>query len=44
MSINAIDEQIRLYAKQFRIPTFAEYEEVLRQSDPSLGLSGTILP
>jgi len=43
MSINAIDEQIRLYAKQLRIPTFAEYEEVLRQSDPSLGLSGMLL-
>ena len=43
MSINTIDEQIRLYAKQLRIPTFADYEEVLRQSDPSLGLSEMLL-
>ena len=43
MSIAAIDEQIRLYAKQLKIPTFAEYEQVLRQADPNLGLSELLL-
>lgn len=43
MSIIAVDEQIRLYAKQLKIPTFAEYEQVLRQADPGLGLSGLLL-
>ena len=33
MNTNA--ELIRLYARQLKIPTFAEYEEVLRQADPS---------
>ena len=35
--MNAVDEQIRLYAKQLKIPSFAEYPEVLRQADPSAG-------
>lgn len=43
MSIRVVDEQIRLYAKQLKIPTFADYEQVLRQADPSLGLSGMLL-
>lgn len=43
MSVDAVNEQIRLYAKQLKIPTFAEYEEVIRQADPSLGLSGLLL-
>lgn len=43
MSIDVIDEQIRLYAKQMKIPTFAEYEQVLRQADPDLGFSGMLL-
>ena len=43
MSVRVIDEQIRMYAKQLKIPTFAEYEQVLRQADPSLGLSGMLL-
>ena len=33
MNTNA--ELIRLYTRQLKIPTFAEYEEVLRQADPS---------
>ena len=41
--INAVDEQIRLYAKQLKIPTFGDYEQILRQADPSLGLSGLLL-
>ena len=43
MSIYPVDEQIRLYAKQLKIPTFADYEQVLRQADPNLGLSGLLL-
>lgn len=43
MSIDLVDEQIRLYAKQLKIPTFANYEQVLRQADPSLSLSGLLL-
>ena len=43
MSINVVNEQIRLYAKQLKIPTFAEYEQVLRQADPGLGLSELLL-
>ena len=33
---------IRLYARQLKIPTFAEYEEILRQADPSADF-GTLL-
>ena len=43
MSVDVVNEQIRFYAKQLKIPTFAEYEEVIRQADPSLGLSGLLL-
>lgn len=43
MSRYAIDEQIRLYAKQLKIPTFADYEQVLRQAEPNLGLSELLL-
>lgn len=30
--MNPIDEQIKLYAKLLKVPTFAEYDEALRQS------------
>ena len=43
MSTIAVDEQIRLYAKQLKIPTFAEYEQIIRQADASLGLSELLL-
>ena len=43
MSIFAVDEQIRLYAKQLRIPTFANYAQTLRQCDTSLGISELLL-
>ena len=43
MSIRAVEEQIRLYAKQLKIPSFAEYEQVLRQSGSSLSLSELLL-
>ena len=33
--MNPADELIRFYAKQLKIPTFAEYQEILRQADPS---------
>ena len=33
--MNPANELIRLYAKQLKIPTFAEYQEILRQADPS---------
>lgn len=39
VSIHIVDEQIRLYAKQLKIPTFAEYEQILRRASPSLSLS-----
>ena len=41
--MNAVDELIRLYAKQLKIPSFAEYQEVLRQADPSAGFSDLLL-
>ena len=31
------------YAKQLKIPSFAEYQEVLRQADPSAGFSDLLL-
>ena len=31
--MNATDELIRLYAKQLKIPSFTEYQEVLRHTD-----------
>ena len=37
------NELIRLYAKQLKIPSFAEYQEVLRQADPSAGFSDLLL-
>ncbi len=41
--MNVVDEQIRLCAKQLKIPSFAEYIEVLRQADPSAGFGGLLL-
>lgn len=40
--MNTASEMIRLYARQLKIPTFAEYEEILRQADPSADF-GTLL-
>lgn len=34
--MNTVDELIRLHAKQLKIPSFAEYHEVLRQADQLL--------
>lgn len=41
--MNAVEEQIKLYAKHLKIPTFAEYEEILRQTDPANGFSDLLL-
>ena len=41
--MNTVDELIRLHAKQLKIPSFAEYHEVLRQADPSAGFSDILL-
>ena len=40
--MNTTSEMIWLYARQLKIPTFAEYEEILRQADPSADF-GTLL-
>ena len=41
--MNATDELIRLYAKQLKLPSFTEYQEVLRQADPSSGFADLLL-
>ena len=37
MKINPIKEQIKLYAKQLKTPTFTGYEKVIRQLTPGDG-------
>lgn len=34
MSVNPVEDQIRLYAKHLRIPTFGDYNETLRRMKP----------
>lgn len=34
MAVNPVEEQIRLYAKHLKIPTFGDYSEVLRRMKP----------
>ena len=41
--MNATDELIRLYAKQLKVPSFTEYQEILRQADPSSGFADLLL-
>ena len=41
--MNVTDELIRLYAKQLKIPSFTEYQEILRQADPSAGFADLLL-
>ena len=41
--MNPNAELIRLYAKQLKIPTFAEYAEVLRRADPSADFTELLL-
>lgn len=35
MSVNPVEAQIQLYAKQLKIPTFADYNEILRRLKPN---------
>ena len=35
MSVNPVEAQIRLYAKHLRIPTFSDYNELLRRMKPN---------
>jgi len=37
MSVDVTQEQVRLYAKQLKIPTFADYPDLLRQCRPDAG-------
>ena len=41
--ISATKELIRLHTKQLRMPTFAQYEEVERQLEPSAGYDEFLL-
>ena len=41
--MNANEELIRLYAKQLKIPTFADYSEVLRHAEPSADFATLLL-
>lgn len=41
--IDTREEQIRLYARQLKIPTFANYQDVLRQSKSDAGFSDLLL-
>ena len=41
--IDTREEQIRLLAKQLKIPTFANYMDVIRQSQPSADFSELLL-
>ena len=41
--MNTNEELIRLYAKQLKIPTFADYAELLRQADPASDFSDLLL-
>lgn len=41
--MNTKEELIRLYARQLKIPTFADYGEVLRQTDPASDFSDLLL-
>ena len=41
--MNTTEEQIRLYARQLRLPTFADYQQVLRQSQTSTSFGDLLL-
>ena len=38
-----IDEQIRILAKQLKLPTFVTYREQLRQADPTADIGDILL-
>ena len=33
LKVDIIDEQIRILAKQLKVPTFSKYSDVIRQAD-----------
>lgn len=41
--MNATEQQVKFYAKQLKIPGFADYEQTLRQADPSSGFGELLL-
>lgn len=43
MNTLLIDEQIRMLSKQLKIPTFANYNELIRQAAPDSGISDILL-
>lgn len=43
MAVNPMEEQIRLYAKQLKIPTFSDYGEILRHMRPENGFETLLL-
>ena len=43
MTVNPIDEQIQLYAKQLKIPTFARYQDILRHAEPDIRFEDMLL-
>ena len=43
MNALMVDEQIRLLSKQLKIPTFAHYAEVVRQTDPNADIGEILL-
>ena len=43
MSTTVIEDQIRMYAKLLKIPTFTTYKEVLRQLSPDSDISEILL-
>ena len=43
MSTLLIDEQIRMLAKQLKIPTFGNYNELIRQAAPDAGIGDILL-
>ena len=40
---SAIDETIKLYAKILKMPTFTQYQDVIRQLKPNMGLEDMLL-
>ena len=43
MSTTVIEDQIRMYAKLLKIPTFTTYKEALRQLSPDSDISEILL-
>ena len=43
MNASFIEEQIRMYAKLLKIPTFTTYKEVLRQLSPDSDMGEILL-